>query len=122
MALDVSSIQTTSPIQSEGAKHAQTAVDQVAADQVAAAKAAVITKASESIPPDLRTAIRDIQRVSEAFNRRLSFSINEKLDQVVVKVIDNDTDKVVREIPPTELQHVYERIREAIGLLFDKSA
>ena len=79
-------------------------------------------KLAESTPADLRTAIRDIQRVSEAFNRRLSFSINEKLGQVVVKVIDNDTDKVVREIPPTELQHVYERIREAIGLLFDKSA
>lgn len=116
MALDVSSIQITSPIQPEGAKRAL-----ASADQEAAAKAAT-AKVSESTPPDLRTAIRDIQRVSEAFNRRLSFSINEKLGQVVVKVIDNDTDKVVREIPPTELQHVYERIREAIGLLFDKSA
>ena len=73
-------------------------------------------------PDDLKAAIRDIQRVSEAFNRRLSFSFNEKLGQVVVKVIDNDTDKVVREIPPAELQHVYEQIREVIGLLFDKSA
>lgn len=94
---------------------AQAAADQAAAEQAAA-------KAAEAAPVDLKTAIRDIQRVSEAFNRRLSFSINEKLGQVVVKVIDNDTDKVVREIPPTELQHVYERIREAIGLLFDKSA
>ncbi len=73
-------------------------------------------------PKDLGSAIRDLQRVSEAFNRRLSFSLNEKLGQVVVKVIDNDTDRVVREIPPTELQRVYERIREVIGLLFDKSA
>jgi flagellar protein FlaG len=115
MALDVSSIQTTSPIPSESAKRAQAAADQAAAEQAAA-------KAAEAAPVDLKTAIRDIQRVSEAFNRRLSFSINEKLGQVVVKVIDNDTDTVVREIPPTELQHVYERIREAIGLLFDKSA
>ncbi len=110
MALDVSSILNTSPISSEGSKHPQ------------AAAGAPEAKAAEAVPMDLRTAIRDIQRVSEAFNRRLSFSINEKLGQVVVKVIDNDTDKVVREIPPTELQHVYERIREAIGLLFDKSA
>ena len=55
-------------------------------------------------------------------NHRLSFSINSKLDEVVVKVIDTDTDKVVREIPPVELQHVYERIREVAGLLFDRRA
>jgi flagellar protein FlaG len=121
MALDVSPIQTTSPIQSEGTKRAQSASEQEAADQADLARLAG-TKPEEAAPPDLKTAIRDIQRVSEAFNRRLSFSINEKLGQVVVKVIDNDTDKVVREIPPTELQHVYERIREAIGLLFDESA
>jgi uncharacterized FlaG/YvyC family protein len=113
MALDVSSIQTASPIQHEGTKHAQ-----AAAEQGPALKAL----AAADIPNDLKTAIRDLQRVSEAFNRRLSFSLNEKLGQVVVKVIDNDTDKVVREIPPTELQHVYERIREVMGLLFDASA
>jgi flagellar protein FlaG len=95
-------------------KHAQ-----VAAEQGPALKAAA---SAAEIPGDLQTTIRDLQRISEAFNRRLSFSLNEKLGQVVVKVIDNDTDKVVREIPPTELQHVYERIREVVGLLFDKSA
>jgi len=115
MALDVSLIQPASNLPSEGSKHAQ-GVDQAALSAAAAGKVA------EEMPEDLKTAIRDIQKVSEAFNRRLSFSINEKLGRVVVKVIDNDTDKVVMEIPPTELQHVYERIREAIGLLFDKSA
>jgi flagellar protein FlaG len=114
MALDVSSIQANSPIQPEGQRHAQAVAEKEAA--VAAARA------TEATPPDLQSTIRDLQKVSETFNRRLSFSLNEKLGQVVVKVIDNDTDKVVREIPPTELQHVYERIREVIGLLFDKSA
>jgi len=112
MALDVSSIQSSSPV-IEGSKHA------AAPDSGEPAAASI---PAEKLPDDLETTLQDIKRVSEAFNRRLSFSINEKLGQVVVKVIDNDTDKVVREIPPTELQHVYERIREAIGLLFDKSA
>jgi flagellar protein FlaG len=111
MALDVSSILTSSPAAPEGLRRApaETAMTTAAAPEV-------------EVPKDLKAAIRDLQRVSEAFNRRLSFSLNEKLGQVVVKVIDNDTDKVVREIPPTELQRVYERIREVIGLLFDKSA
>jgi|WetSurMetagenome_2_1015567.scaffolds.fasta_scaffold1118157_1 flagellar protein FlaG len=112
MALDVSSVQgsSTNP---EGSRHAAALGSGTPASE---------TIAAEKLPADLQTVIRDLKQVSEAFNRRLSFSINEKLGQVVVKVIDNDTDKVVREIPPTELQHVYEAIREAIGLLFDKSA
>jgi flagellar protein FlaG len=81
-----------------------------------------MAKAALSAPEDLKTMIRELQRVSETFNRRLSFSLNEKLGQVVVKIIDNDTDKVVREIPPVELQRCDERIREVLGLLFDKSA
>lgn len=55
-----------------------------------------------------------------AFNKRLKFSVNEELDQVVVKVIDSSTDKVIREIPPEELQRLQVKIREAVGLLFDQ--
>jgi flagellar protein FlaG len=73
-------------------------------------------------PVSMDTIIEELVDVSAAFNKRLSFSLNEKLGQVVVKVIDTDTDKVIREIPPAELQHVNERIREVIGILFDERA
>jgi len=120
MALDVSSIQTSSPAPIDGSRRVPLP-QEIAADSPGPALAGVVKPPAE-VPNDLKTAIRDLQRVSETFNRRLSFSLNEKLGEVVVKVIDNDTDKVVREIPPAELQRVYERIREVIGLLFDKSA
>lgn len=73
-------------------------------------------------PVSMEAVLSELTSVSAAFSKRLSFSLNEKLDQVVVKVIDNDTDKVIREIPPAELQHVHERIREVIGILFDERA
>ena len=77
--------------------------------------------AAQSRPKvSIDTVISELTSVSAAFNRRLSFSVNEKLDQVVVKVIDVATDKVIREIPPEDLQHVHERIREVLGLLFDE--
>jgi flagellar protein FlaG len=116
MALDVFSIQTASQAQHDGSRHVSVQAEQMAAEAAAA------QRAKAEIPKDLQSSLHDLQAVSEAFNRRLSFSLNEKLGQVVVKVIDTDTDKVVREIPPTELQRVYERIREAIGLLLDESA
>ena len=105
MALDVTSIQTASPLPRDGSRRAQAATDSSTPGLAGTKEPTAV------IPEDLKARIRDLQRVSETFNRRLSFSFNEKLDQVIVKVIDNDTDKVVREIPPTELQQVYERIR-----------
>ncbi len=74
-------------------------------------------------PPDpakAEQAVREIEKLSGYFNRRLKFSINRELDQVVVKVIDGETDKVIKVLPPEELQRLHVRIREAIGLLFDE--
>jgi flagellar protein FlaG len=68
------------------------------------------------------TASAEADGSGSATPTRLAFSVNSKLDEVVVKVINTDTDKVVREIPPVELQHVSERIREVVGLLFDHRA
>ena len=58
--------------------------------------------------------------VSRAFNRRLKFSVNRELNQVVVKVVDKATDKVIKELPSEEVQRLHVRIREAIGLLIDE--
>lgn len=84
---------------------------------------------SSSTNPTKIAAARELDSLAQELTqaegmvaRRLSFSVNKKLDEVVVKVIDSDTDKVVREIPPVELQHVYERIREVVGILFDRQA
>jgi len=114
MALDVSHIQSTITLPGDGSR--------AVAAQQAEARPAISPQPGVRTPPDLGALTADLERVSAAFNRRLSFSINEKLGQVVVKVIDADTDKVIKEIPPEELQRVYERIREVIGLLLDEKA
>lgn len=54
------------------------------------------------------------------YDQRLKYSINHKLGEVVVKVIDTRTDKVIKEIPPADIQKLQERIREAVGLLIDR--
>ena len=67
----------------------------------------------------LNETIREIQKYAQTFNKRLKFSVNEELERVIVKVVDGNTDKVIKEIPPEALQRVLLRIREAIGILFD---
>ncbi len=70
--------------------------------------------------PPLESLVRDLEVVASALNRRLQFSINRELGEVIVKVIDRQTDKVIKELPPREIQRLHVRLREAIGLLIDE--
>jgi len=71
-------------------------------------------------PADLVTTTNDLEKVSLAFNKKLRFEVNRELEQVVVKVIDPETDKVIKELPPEELQRLHLKIKEMMGLLFDE--
>jgi len=62
-------------------------------------------------------AVLNIQNISD---RRLSYSVNKELNQVVVKVIDSKTDKVIRVIPSESLLKLHSRMKEVIGLIFDE--
>lgn len=69
------------------------------------------------LPDDL---LKELFDIPELYNKRLKFAVNRDLDMVTVKIIDAETDKVIKEIPPEELQRMHSRIREAIGLLIDE--
>jgi len=69
-----------------------------------------------------RTQFKDLERVSQAFNKKLQFVVDHSSNEVIVKVIDKETDKVIKVIPPEELQRLHKNIKEAIGLLLDEMA
>ena len=76
---------------------------------------------TEQSQAKLLKVVEQIQSISNMFDRKLQFRINNELDEVVVKVIDSNTDKVIREIPSAEIQKLQIRIKEALGLLFDET-
>lgn len=69
---------------------------------------------------EIEKSINLLEKTGLLFNKRLKFSINKEIDRVVVKVIDSSTDKVIKEIPPGEIQRLIARIKETIGLLVDE--
>jgi flagellar protein FlaG len=52
---------------------------------------------------------------------KLNYSVHESTGQVVVKVINGETGKVIREIPPKEILALTESMKELEGLLFDQN-
>ena len=69
---------------------------------------------------DVEKYLKDIIRMSSLFNRRLKYSVNSELRQVTVKVIDRETDNVIKELPPEALQKLHRNMREALGVLIDQ--
>jgi flagellar protein FlaG len=84
-------------------------------------EAAAVTEKKPAAPAgNLQQISSDLERISLAFNRRLKFVIDQDSREIIIKVIDNETDKVIKILPPEELQRMHSRIRETIGFLIDR--
>jgi flagellar protein FlaG len=87
---------------------------------------AALKKAQASLPGNkqgdhaLEKTTADIQHISLVFNSRLKFVIDHESNEILIKVIDNETDKVIKVLPPEELQRLHSSIKETIGFLFDR--
>lgn len=76
---------------------------------------------SQRVNEEIRRVVDELAKVALSFNRRLDFTIFEETNQVVVRVIDQDTNEVIRQVPPEELLKLHARIREAVALLVDET-
>jgi len=70
---------------------------------------------------------KELQKITEELNKALNplnttlkFQFNDKIEELMVKVIDTKDNKVIREYPPKEALELMEKMREIVGLLFDK--
>jgi len=69
----------------------------------------------------LKSSTVDIQQLADSvISRKLQFSIERELDSVIIKIIDLNTDEVIKEIPSEDIQKLKIRIRKTTGLLFDE--
>ena len=73
------------------------------------------TSAPEIDKTQLKATLDNIIR-----DTRFQYVLKEELDYFVVRIIDKETDKVIREIPSKELQKVHEGIAQVLGILFDE--
>ena len=78
------------------------------------------TPVSQSQNESLPDIMADLEKISVAFNKKLKFEVNHQSNEVTVKVIDPETDKVIKVLPPKELQRLHSHLKETIGFLFDE--
>jgi flagellar protein FlaG len=92
------------------------------ADEEAAA-----TSGQATDPEALRQAVERAQNALPPKARGIAFSMNEKTNTVVVKIIDRESEEVIRQIPSEEFLKIAEALNEQIddirsGLLVQQKA
>lgn len=75
------------------------------------------------LPISERVVIEAIERANKSIlggYRRFEFSIHEKTKEIMVKVIDADTNEVIREIPPEKILDMVAKMWEMVGIIVDE--
>ena len=69
--------------------------------------------------------IEAIEHANKAFrivSTRFEFSIHEGTKEIMVKVIDEQTNEVIREIPPEKILDIVAKLWELVGIIVDEKA
>lgn len=74
----------------------------------------------EDIKKKLEDLTEKLNKEMNPLNVDLEFKYNQKVDNFSVLVVDKNTDKVIKEFPPKEALKLMEKMRELVGMLFDK--
>ncbi|WP_104695049.1 flagellar protein FlaG [Helicobacter salomonis] len=84
-----------------------------------------ITQAHDLQAHELRE--QDLQKISKDLNEKMkrmhsdiTFSYNEDIEGLVVVIKNDSGSKVIREIPPQEAIKLTKKMRDIVGILFDK--
>jgi flagellar protein FlaG len=70
----------------------------------------------------LEQQLKEVNREYVERNISIRFSIDDATDSLVIKVMDTNTDKVIRQIPPDELLAIRKQVQEMLGEIFDTQA
>ena len=74
----------------------------------------------EKLKKELDRITEELNKALNPLNTTLKFKFDDKVEELVVRVVDTKENKVIREYPPKEALELMQKMRELMGLLFDK--
>jgi len=74
----------------------------------------------QELEDEVRESVKDVNEIVDQVKEGLSFQIHEDTEELMVQVIDVNTDEVIKELPPEEMLDLKARIHEMVGILIDE--
>lgn len=69
---------------------------------------------------DLEKAIRESNKLIFRDNSHFEFKLHERTGRMMVKLVDTETDEVIKEIPPEKILDLVASIWDLVGILVDE--
>ena len=74
----------------------------------------------KEIQQHLNNTVKKLNDQMDSLNINIKFGFNDKIDALYVDVTDKSTGKLIRKIPSEETMKLAEKMKEIIGMIFDK--
>lgn len=69
-------------------------------------------------PSALDEVVSGLNEMVQNLHRNLHFSVDNESGETIIKVVDSETEEVVRQIPSEEIVRLRQHLKEASGALF----
>lgn len=86
------------------------------------AKTSTVGGATQPSRQQIDQAVQQMQQSLPSMARNLQFSLDEETGRTVVKVVDADTNEVIRQIPSEEVLAIAQTLDKSTGLLLKQQA
>lgn len=125
--MEIQNVQTGSYVSQSGMKPALDADTQPS--QTKGSSATAIQKQSDEVADktkqkdlkqELMKLTEDLNKVMNPLNINVKFGFEDKIDEMFVSVYEKDSNKLLRKIPSDEAVALMVKMREIIGIIFDK--
>ena len=71
-------------------------------------------------PEELQRLMEEVRKKFDMLSKYLKIDIDQELEIPVVKIMEKDTNRVIRQIPPDYLLELMKRIDQLLGLLVER--
>jgi flagellar protein FlaG len=71
---------------------------------------------------EVESVVSSLNKEIEPMGTNLSFGYSADINQLIVEVKDNLTGEVIRKLPSEEALHLAKKVKELVGIIFDKKA
>jgi flagellar protein FlaG len=79
-------------------------------------------KKEDDLKQELAKLTEDLNKEMNPLNINVRFGFEDKIDEMFVSVYEKDSNKLLRKIPSDEAIALMAKMREIIGIIFDKKA
>jgi flagellar protein FlaG len=79
-------------------------------------------QAKELTEKELEHAVEKLNKFLEDNRTHAEYEIHDKLNDIMIKIIDDKSGEVIQEIPSKKILDTVAKMMEMVGVLFDKKA